>query len=142
MTSEYVISGTVKDGVLSVPQLEKLFAAVKRWKNGDVLITVERVHATRSLEQNALYWTGYVRPLADFTGYDPRWIHAYLKKRFLPAKHLLIQNRHGEVVEEADVDALTTTRLNKNEFTEYLQAIEGWAAELGVSVGSNREHAA
>jgi len=138
---EYVCTGHVTDGTLTIAHRQKLIKTLQRWKDGEVVITIERVHATRSLEQNALYFAGYVKPLADHTGYDPRWIHAYLKKRFLPAKHLVIQDRHGVVVTEEDVAALTTTQLNKNEFSEYLQAIEGWAAELGVVVGSNREAA-
>jgi len=138
---EYVCTGHVHEGTLKIANRAKLIKTMRRWHDGEVVITIERVHATRSLEQNAAYWVAYIKPLADHTGYDPRWIHAYLKKRFLPAKHLVIQDRAGTVVTEEDVAALTTTTLNRNEFSEYLQAIEGWAAELGVNVGTNCEAA-
>lgn len=141
MAKEFVATGTVQGGVLTLRNRRKLDQALKRWKDCEVVVTIEQAHATRSLEQNALYWVAYVNPLAEYTGYSAKWMHAYLKKRFLPSRRLLIQDKHGVVVDERDIDALTTTTLNKVDFGEYLHAIEEFAMELGVTVGSNAEAA-
>jgi len=68
-------------------------------------------------------------------------MHAYLKARFLPperrvSKMLLLHNANGEVIDEYEIDLSTTTTLNKIEFSEYLHAIQVFAGELGVIVGS------
>lgn len=136
MAKELASSGFIKAGVLMIRNRRQLDKALARWKDGEVTITIEQAHATRSLEQNALYWVAYVNPLAEYTGYSPKWMHAYLKKRFLPSRRLLIQDKHGVVVDERDIDALTTTTLNKVDFGEYLHAIEEFALELNVTVGS------
>lgn len=132
---EIVLTGFVKSGKLTVRNRKALDEALRHWFDTEVIVTIEKAHATRSLEQNRLYWVGYVNPLADYTGYSPKYMHAYLKKRFLPAQHLLIQDGAGVVVDEADVEMLSTTTLNKVQFGEYLQAIEEFALSLGVRVG-------
>lgn len=139
--NELVLSGRVEGGKMHLRNRRKFEATISRWKDCEITVTIEKAHATRSLEQNAMYWAGYVNPLAEFTGYSPKWMHAYLKKRCLPAKKMLIQDKNGVVVEEADLEALTTTTLNKVEFSEYLHEIEEFAQSLGVEVGSNREAA-
>lgn len=139
--NEIVTTGRVEGGKLHVRNRKQVDAALARWMDTEVIVTIEKAHATRSRESNALYWAGYVKPLADFTGYSPKWMHAYLKKRCLPAKKMLIQDKHGVVVEEADLEALTTTTLNKVEFSEFLHEVEEFALSLGVTVGSNREAA-
>lgn len=114
---------------------------VKKVRDCEVTITIEKAHATRSLDQNALYWVGYVTPLAEHTGYTVLEMHDYLKQRFLPKRHLLIQDADGAVIDEADLPYATTTTLNKVEFGEYLREIEAFALSLNVQVGSNREAA-
>lgn len=141
-SNELVLTGVVKGGKLTVRHRKQFDAWLKKLHEGEVIVTVEKAHATRSLEQNRLYFAGYVNPIAEYTGYSPKWVHAYLKKRFLPANRLLIQDATGVVVDDVEVDALTTTTLNKVEFGEYLHAIEEFAIGLGVVVGSNREAAA
>ncbi len=109
-------------------------------------MVIERVKATRNLEQNRLYWAGFVRPLSEHTGYTPGEMHEYLKTRFLPPerrlmKTLLLQNAQGEIIDERQIDLSTTTVLNKIEFSDYLHEIQVFAGELGVIVGSNSEAA-
>lgn len=102
----------------------------------EVSIRIKQLSAIRSLEQNSLYWSGYVQPLSEHTGYTSDEIHAFLKAKFLPKK-LAFCDGNGEVIGEYVVGGTTTT-LNKIEFGEYLCHIEEWAAtELGVMVGTN-----
>lgn len=139
MAVEYVTTGRVEKGQLKIrgrKDLEKFFSRVR---DCEVVVRIEKAHATRNADQNALYWAGYVQPLSEHTGYTPLEMHAYLKKRFLPTKQLLLQDAHGAVVDETAIEALTTTTLNKVEFGNYLQEVEAFALSLGVTVGSNRE---
>lgn len=143
----FVTTAVVKGGKLAVrnrPQLER-WASLER--DGEYTVTIERAHATRSLEQNALYWAGFVNPIAEYCGETPRVMHEYLKTRFLPShrrktKTIVLANRRtGEVLDEYEVDLSSTTTLNKVDFSEYLSAIQVFAASLGVTVGSKREEA-
>lgn len=141
----HTFTARIEDGRLKVGlrALEAMRLALAHWQRCQVTITVEKQHATRSLDQNALYWSGYVNPLAEYTGYTPFEMHAYLKKRFLPKQRIeIVDRRSGVVIDEQDLDQLTTTTLNKIEFGEYLDEIKAFALGLGVIVGSNREAAA
>lgn len=138
---EFVTSGRAEKGKLALRNREALDAWAKKLGTGEIIVTFEKAHATRSVDQNALYWAGYIKPLCDHTGYTAMEMHAYCKGRFLPKRHLLIQDTRGQVVEETDIDSITTTRLNKVEFGDYLREIEAFALGLGVTVGSNREAA-
>ena len=146
MKGEFVTTGRVEGGVFKIrnrPQME-VWANFQR--DGEYTVIVDRLVATRNLEQNALYHVGYVKPLAEFTGYTPSEMHAYLKARFLPAhkrkmKTMLLHNQHGEVIDEFELDESSTTKLSRLEFGDYLKEIEVFAASLGVVVGSNREAA-
>ncbi len=141
MAKAYVTTGRVEKGALKIRNRARMDAFFKNVRDCEVTVTIEKAHATRSADQNALYWAGYIQPLSDYTGYTPLEMHAYLKKRFLPTKQLLIQDANGVVVDETAIEALSTTTLNKVEFGEYLHEIEAFALELGVTVGSNREAA-
>lgn len=139
------MTGFVKDGVLKLRNAKKCADEFQNWRDCEVVVTVERQHATRTLDQNALYFAGYVNPLADYTGYSPRQIHALFKKMFLPKERIeIVDKRTGVVVDEQDLEQLTTTTLNKVEFGEYLDSIKDWVDEMfhgAVTVGSNREAA-
>lgn len=143
----FVTTGRVVDGKLKVRNREMFEAWAHSQRNGAVIITIERAHATRSLEANALYWIGYVRPLSEYTGYTPNEMHAYLKARFFPShkrrsKRLVLHNREGQVIDECDIDLSSTTTLTNVEFGDYLNDIREFAQSLKVEVGSNREAAA
>lgn len=120
------------------------FTAILR-EGQELIVTFERAHATRSLDQNALYWAGYVNPIAEYTGNSPKWVHAYLKQKFLPKQRIeIVDKKTGVVIDEQDLAQLTTTLLNKIEFGDYLREIEEWVVEEfhgNLIVGSNREAA-
>lgn len=147
MPKPFITTAIVKDRKLQVRNREKLERWAQLEKDGEYTLTIERAHATRSLEQNALYFSGFVKPLADEFGWTLNDMHKYLKTRFLPlhkrkVKTLtLVNRRNGEVIDEITVDLSSTTHLNKVEFSEYLRDIQVWATGLGVDVGSNREAA-
>jgi hypothetical protein len=138
--SAFVTTAYVEDGKLHVRNRKAFDQAVGSWPEGEYIVTVEKAHATRSIEQNKFYWKAFVQPLAEYTGHSANEIHAYLKKRFLPAPKVEIRDADGFVIDEQDMEPSTTT-LNKVEFSEYLQQIEEFAASLNVRVGSHRDAA-
>lgn len=136
---EFVTPVRIIDGKLKVENRAHLDAGLKEMRNGGYLLRIERMRATRSNAINAAYWVGYVGPMADHTGYTPLEMHAFFKSQFLPKTHLVIQDKDGVVMDEADVASLTTTTLTQPEFSRYLKDIEALALTLGVRVGSYRE---
>jgi hypothetical protein len=121
--------GRVVDGELKILNVSRL----RDWADCDVTVVVERFHATRSLDQNAMYHGLIVRMLSEHTGFTHDEMHEVLKAKFLP-KHLSVPNQNGEIVGEFVIGG-STTKLNKLEFGEYCDSIVRWAAEdLGLVI--------
>lgn len=145
MAQPYLATGVIKGGEFRMRGREQFVAWAKRQRDGEYTVTFERLFATRSVEQNAVYWAGYVTPISEFTGYTKNEVHELLKRRCLPEhkrrvkKIEIVSRKTGETIDEYEVDNSTTTTLNKPEFSEFLQNIELLAAEIGVPVGSIRE---
>jgi hypothetical protein len=142
----FVGSAVKKDGVIRLRSGQPYKEFTERAREGaEFIVTFEKAHATRSPDQNALYWAGYVNPVVEYTGNSAKVIHALWKKLFLPKERIeVVDRRTGETFSE-DLEALTTTTLNKIEFGDYLRQIEEWVLDTfhgNVTVGSNREDAA
>lgn len=133
MAVEFVTTGRIEAGALRIRNKREMKQALSHWRDGDVTVTVERKHATRSLPQNAWYWGVIVELISEHTGYTPDEVHDVLKAKFIPKK-LAICDSNGEVKDELVIGG-TTTQLNKIQFGEYCEAIRQWAAEdLGVVI--------
>lgn len=120
-------SGHVTAGKLEIRNRAMVRAQLQRMRDGEVRITIERAHATRSSQANRYYWGVVVELLAEHTGYTPDEIHEVLKAKFLPKK-LAVTDGNGEIKGEFVVGG-TTTKLNKVEFGEYVTQIRQWALE-------------
>lgn len=135
MQQDYSFTARVEDGQLKIRlrTLQLLRTAVRNWRRCPVTVTIERQHATRSLDQNAYYFGCVLALLSEHTGYTVDELHAYCKERF-NAKTLILVNAHGEITDEKTIGQ-STTKLNKVTFGEYCEAIRQWAAEdLGVVI--------
>jgi len=93
----YVANGRVEKGELRIAARDKMESAIKRWRDCRVSITVEKLHAHRSVRQNDAYWSVLIpRIQAAFTtkgitaGRDPVVTHEVLKAQFMDAD--LVQN--------------------------------------------------
>lgn len=140
MTWPIVLHARLEKGVLKL-NAKRLAQALKGKRDADVEIVIERKHATRSLAQNAAYWGVYIKALCEHTGYTADEMHDILKAKFLPKK-LAVTDKNGEIHGEFVIGG-TTTRLNKIEFGEYMDAIRVWAAEeLGVEIPAIESEAA
>jgi hypothetical protein len=130
---DVVTTGHVKAGRLEIRRRVEFKAALKRMRDGEVLVSVSRKRASRSLQQNRWYWGVIVEILADHTGYSPDEIHEILKAKFIP-KRLAISDQNGEIKGEFVIGG-TTTKLDKVAFGEFCESVRQWAADdLGVVI--------
>lgn len=125
--TDVVTTGSIRSGRLDIRNRKRFSEALRRMRDGEVLITVTRKHATRSVQANRYYWGVVVDLLSDHTGYTPDEIHEVLKAKFIPKK-LAVSDGNGEIKGEFVIGG-TTTEMNKLEFGEYITRIREWAAE-------------
>lgn len=91
---------------------------IKQLNDGKYRVIIEKFIKSRSTQQNRLYWA-YLRLIEYETGQDSNDIHEVAKRKFLPPRFVEIQ---GEKIKLP----ATTTKLNSQEFSEYLNKIESW----------------
>lgn len=82
---------------------------------------VEIRQPSRTLDQNALYWT-QVRECAERVTiegkrFTPQVWHVYFKQRFLPGR--IIELPNGQIMEQDP----TTTELTKEEFSLFIEEV-------------------
>src|SRR5262245_13532768 len=123
----FAFTARVDEGALkiSLKTIKRLRAAIKGWRR--CAVTVGAAHATRSLEQNRVYWGVVLRTIAEHTGHSTDELHEYFKAHLLP-KHLAICDGNGEVKGELIVGG-STRRLDKVQFSEYVDGIRQFALE-------------
>lgn len=127
-----ILSAQLVSGKLKMNR-KRLAQLLTTRKDCELEIVIERKHATRSLAQNAWYWSGVVGAISEHTGYSPDEVHELLKAKFLPKK-LAIADGNGEVVDELVIGG-STTKLNKIQFGEYIEEVRKWAGEtLGLTI--------
>lgn len=127
MTGQYVTTGQIEGGKLEIRNRSQMSAALRGMKDGEVLIRIERLRATRSGRQNAWYWGVIVQMLAEHTGYTPDEMHEVLKAKFIP-KRFAVADGNGEIQDELVIGG-SSAQLNTVEFGEYCEAIRQWAAD-------------
>jgi hypothetical protein len=141
-TAEAAVPAHLHDGKLHVNQ-RRLDAALSRMMDGDVILRVEPRRATRSNAQLALYWVGYIEPLCEYSGYEPGWMHQFLKTKFLVSQREMVPEPDGSVLVVAPKAKLSVRRLTETEFGDYLRSIEIWAHdEFGMLLGSREKETA
>ena len=128
-------SGRAKGGRLHIrdrPAFDRQIAQLK--ETWELEITVRRLRATRSPNQNRWYWSQVVGLVAQYTGSTPDEIHDIYKAKFLPRIVSLPNIRTGEIVAEFTVGG-STRKMNTKEFADYCEAIREWATDqLGVII--------
>jgi hypothetical protein len=130
---ELFASARIVKGRLKVRDWSRILREVARMKDGEVLIRLERAHATRSQQQNAWYWSQVVGQVAQHTGYTADEIHEIYKAKFIP-KHLAITDGNGEIRGEFVLGG-STVKLDTQAFADYCERIREWAAdELNVVI--------
>lgn len=93
----------------------------------DVWVRIERMTGKRSDNQNSFYWM-YLTVIANETGHTENDLHELFKRIFLPPEYKKILGREIKM-------PATTTKLDKNEFSEYLDRI---CAETNVPIPDSK----
>jgi hypothetical protein len=128
----YSTTATIRRGKLKVSNGTQWIEALRQFPEGPVTVTVQRQHATRSLQSNAFYWGVVVKTISDYTGYSPDETHQALKALHLP-KHLAFADGNGEVVGELVIGGSTRV-LNQAEFSDFISRVKTWSHEtLGIT---------
>ena len=125
-------SGYLYAGKLTIRNRRAFLQRLARGRDGEVVVSVERKHARRSLQQNRYLWGVVYRALSEHTGYTVEEIHEWAKMKFIP-KSVALADRNGRV-RDALVIGGSTRRLNKVQFGEYVEAIREFAATLDVVI--------
>jgi hypothetical protein len=101
--------------------------AIRTSNEGEVVTIQSR---NRTTEQNSLYWVllqnlseQYVDEGKTFS--SDTW-HEYFKQQYLPKDYVELPD--GNVKEKER----TTTKLNKAEFSEYIEKVQAFCAQLGI----------
>lgn len=121
------VFGYVQDGKLVIQNRNRLEEDLRHFKPCDVIVTIKK-RGRRSILQNAYYWGVIVkeiqlrlRELGNDVDTDA--VHEFLKGKF-----------HTEqvVTEQAEVFDIpkSTTEMNKDEFSEYIERIKEWASSV------------
>jgi hypothetical protein len=127
MPLEFQANFKIENGKLFLRNRRLFDEVVSAWPDCEGVMTIEKKHATRSVQANRYWWGVCVALVAEHTGYTPEQIHDLAKQMFLP-KHLAVTGKNGELLGEYVVGGTTTT-LNKLEFGEFVNKFKEWALD-------------
>ena len=123
-----VASATVTGGKIRIHNRRGFDRTLAQFKDGiQVEVTVSRLRATRSIQQNRYWWGCCVALVSEHTGYSPEEVHEMAKQMFLPRK-MAVCNGNGEIVGEFVMGG-STRGMTTIEFGEFMERFKRWAAE-------------
>lgn len=116
-----------EDGSLKLSNKKRFKQDLLLFKNKDVEVTIKK-RGKRSLQQNKYYFGIVVyeirRRLYELGNeFDGETVHEFLKQKFNKEKVEI--KTTGELLEVGQ----TTTQMNKDQFSEYIERIRRWASE-------------
>jgi len=105
--------------------------ALRALPDGQYQAIIRKKRSVRSLNQNRYYWGVVLNLIADHTGQPADDIHEYLADLFLSeVKDIELAG----VIRRVRTHP-TTTKLNTEQFSQYIDSIRSWAAwELEVRI--------
>jgi hypothetical protein len=123
----FTTTAFVKDGKLSVRNRDRFDEFVACQKDGEYEVSIERLRATRSLQQNRYFFACVVHPFAEHSGYTANEAYELLKAHHFP-KDVAVRTSNGVVVGDYVIGA-TTTKLSKDDFGEFITVCREWLLE-------------
>lgn len=111
--------GTVTKGNLHLDMQPSFDRWLVTLEGKRVICEVKQFRKSRTSNQNRYYWGVMVGILSEELGYEPDEIHMMLREKFLR----IHDERHPDFV-----IAKSTTKLNTQQFNEYIEAIQRWAS--------------
>ena len=119
--------GIINRGKVVLDAPSRYLSQISNLEGKRVELVVRQEKSERSIRQNKYYWKIPIQLIADYSGHDPDEIHELCKSMFL--KTFIVIN--GKEVASVG----STTRLNTQQFEEYLDRVRAWAAmELNVFI--------
>lgn len=135
MAKTFCTTGRIEDGQLYMRNKNEMRDELTAWKDGEVIITIERAHAHRSTAQNAYYWGVVVPRVQDAfkkkgieAGDRPDVTNEVLKAQFMDPQLVSRGRIRGFISDTGLLIGTHTSDLNKLEFIEYLERIVEHAA--------------
>lgn len=130
-----VFWGDIEGGRLKLHSEERFKKYIGTLK-GLVSIEVRQRKKKRTTPQNSLYWL-WITVIADYCGYEPIEMHDTFKSLFNnEIKH--VANKQTGEIKMVRVTR-STTILGIAEFCDYMDSIERYAADLGITLPSPEE---
>jgi hypothetical protein len=123
--TEFVTTAVIDQGKFRVRNRQQFDEVIRSWPDGEYLVRIERLHATRSSQANRYYWGVVIATISEHTGYTPEETHDVLKTMFLP-KQVAMLNGNGFIANELVIGG-STAKLTRVEFGEYVARIREWA---------------
>lgn len=120
-----------KAGALVVVERPELTAALKRFKDGEGLLTIERVDDMRSAVANRYYFGVVLKLIADHTGHSVDELHEDMCQRFLSRRVIKYIGKDGAIIEHSYVER--SSRQDGHAFFEFVEQVRQFALDdLGV----------
>ena len=107
--------------------LVELYNKIQELPEKEYEVFVSDMKPTRSLQANSYYWM-ILTALSDHTGELKEDLHEFCKYKF--NKGVVVDPESQDVIEIV----LSTTRLNVEDFQNYVDAVLYWARELGCII--------
>ena len=118
------------NGTFPKAESSKVSDYMHRTKGKFIRIDYTAVKSSRSLLQNAYYWSVIVQMLSEELGYETDLMHSVLKQMFLPT---IVSQLAG--CEKDIIISKSTTDLDTVEFEEFVLQIRIWAKDfLSMSI--------
>lgn len=95
--------------------------------NKTLVVQVDREYGVRSQNQNRYLFGVVYRVIAEHTGHTETEIHELMKRICLPPVYKKIMGREIKM-------PASTTKLSKNEFSDYVERIKAEVASLGLEI--------
>ena len=126
MKTTSVFNGQVIKGRLIIANRERFDEHIKSL-DGEVVLTLKKKRKLRSLNQNSYYWA-ILTIAGDELGYDPGELHDSFKSLYLTDKSTKIPLIRS------------TSKLNTEQFGQYLDKVIRKVAELGIVIPTPEEY--
>ena len=94
--------------------------------HGRYIIKISEYKENRSIDQNKFYWK-LLEIISAEIGYEPDELHEFYKYKFLQKN---FEDRNGNLVK----GLASTTKLNVDEFNEYIEKIKRHASSLKITL--------
>jgi hypothetical protein len=121
-----IFQATVLGGQIMFHRPKEVKEYIQTFEGKPVNVTIEKWKEKRTIQQNRWYWVCVVHLPAESFGYLDEEMHEIYKSMFLKEERE-IKGKRYELVR-------STTSLNTEEFSEYIEKCRMWAANEGIVI--------